>query len=256
METETRETNERADSCPKKPWVMTVLSDDEALAESGGVPPAVRLHLSSCDSCRQLAGRLLHVGDLLGRMAAMSPAPALVAGADAQLARALRDDCALTGRVDLPEEPAPARSVAPFSHFVLRYAAVGVAAVIALAATVQWIRTPSVPNAARRSEDAGVAGAPWRLPDPADVGPDIPPPYLARSPLDPLPDNSQDAVEHRLAGERCYHATAAEAAECERIHGFHQAMGLPFRGQPERKPSEGIDTPHHAVSTPKRPNQP
>jgi len=240
---------------------MTVLSDDEALSEAGGVPQALRLHLSSCGSCHALSEKLLRVGDLLGQMALVTPAPALVAGVEAQLASALAVGGALTGRVEVSEEPPPTLPLTRPIRATWGYVGIAVAAMAALAVTTGVFMRSQV----ERSEyGTGAMGNPpgyyERFHDLEATVMDNPPLNLARPPEDADENDSQAEVnglfDHLVAGKRCFHTSAYEAAACERFQSARQAMGLPFRSDPPSGPGERLDKPVHAVSTPQRPKRP
>jgi hypothetical protein len=121
MENNLRETN--ASACPKRPWVLLTLSDDEALGEDGAIPPGLQFHLSRCAECRALAERLLSVSSDLHALADRQPGQSLAEAANSRALDALASGAELTGRVEIPDEPEPVRG-APFGWLRAgRYAA-------------------------------------------------------------------------------------------------------------------------------------
>lgn len=110
--------------CPKRVWVMTSLSDDEAMGEAGGLSQGLRLHLSQCESCRALADRLMTTAGTLRSLSMLEPDEKLVNGATEQALHALREGGKFTGRVSIPDDPVPyhtTRGAAVRSRYV-RYA--------------------------------------------------------------------------------------------------------------------------------------
>jgi hypothetical protein len=93
--------------CPKRLWVMTTLSDDEAVSGDEPLPQGLRIHLSQCASCRALADQLVSVSKGLRYLSATEPDVQLCDQANAQALTALRQGTGLTGRVSVPEEPEP-----------------------------------------------------------------------------------------------------------------------------------------------------
>jgi hypothetical protein len=254
----TRDPSTLNENCPKRLWVMTVLSDDEAQADAGGVSTALNLHLASCAPCRELADRLLRVGNLLGALASVSPAPALISGADVQLARALDDGAMLTGRVailDAPAQTLPVRRAAR----AMRFAGYAAAAMVAIAVTTGFVvrlRNGTSGQTPQGTSAAALSDRQLNSPHRDNTDAPSPPPYLARSPLDPDPTERLTTIEHHPAGRQCFHSSALEAAECERIHGMHQAMGLGFRSERPGSVDPPLDKSRNAVSTPGRADRP
>jgi len=87
--------------CPKRLWVMTMLSDDEVVAPGVRLPQGLEFHLKRCPSCRALADDLLGVTALLAEAGAQEPTESLLRRAQRQTEAALRDGARLTGRVDV-----------------------------------------------------------------------------------------------------------------------------------------------------------
>lgn len=133
-------------TCPKRVWVMSVLSDDEALADHGRLPQGLRFHLSQCPSCRVLADGLTSVTDALGLLADLEPSESLTDDADRQAQLALEAGARLTGRVDVVEPMSPEPSGAGRMGWP-RVAGYAAAAVIGLSLGVAGLWTQSQPPA-------------------------------------------------------------------------------------------------------------
>jgi hypothetical protein len=96
--------------CSKRLWVMTVLSDDEAVEPKRPIPDTVRLHLNQCPPCRELATRLTHVSAGLKGLANSTPRQAIERDAGDRALAALKAGAKVTGRVsfafdDIDDEP-------------------------------------------------------------------------------------------------------------------------------------------------------
>jgi len=91
--------------CPKRLWVMTVLSDDELLDGDATLPQGLQFHLSRCDSCRSLANGLQHVSDCLHGLARLEPGDEFAVRAHSRAFEALAGGARLTGRVEIPDDP-------------------------------------------------------------------------------------------------------------------------------------------------------
>lgn len=155
-------------TCSKRVWVMTVLSDDEALADHGRLPHGLRFHLSRCPSCRALADGLRSVTDGLGLLADLEPSEALTSDADQQAHNALEAGARLTGRVDVVEPVSPVVSGAWRTGWpnAARYAA---AAVIGLSLGAAGLWSQRQPPAQTVASGAGV-GSPVRTAKPLEPG--------------------------------------------------------------------------------------
>ncbi len=223
-------------SCPKRTWVMTTLSDDEACPDSESVSAVLRLHLSQCSSCQELADQLTGISSDLRELADLEPAATLFAQADRQAHQALSDGARLTGRVDIPDEPLvklPARPIHPWWTYG-RFAA---AAVILLAVGgYSWFSKapktlPNIPIV-----DHVVDGAGRRLHEPA--------PEQAR-PEAALVDSTEPERNESGVPVICYHRTYQEAAKCEKTNVVHRIrpMGrrLPRRPGLAPLPREGMN---------------
>lgn len=167
--------------CAKRVWVLSVLSDDEALDDPRDLPRGLSFHLSRCDSCRALADRLLGVTESLGVLGSFDAPEELVDSANRRARSALHAGGRPTGRVrledsiDLAPPGAEARGVVWLDG--LRYAAA--AAVVLAAATfgLSAFRGESGPKlplrrsiVVRTSAPRSVpASRPSRSPDPAEA---------------------------------------------------------------------------------------
>lgn len=97
-------TGNRAEgTCPKQPWVMSTLADDERSTAEGKLSHAMRFHLARCDSCRVVADRLLDATGALGDLGMEDPPTDLFERAERQASAALEAGAELTGRVDVPD---------------------------------------------------------------------------------------------------------------------------------------------------------
>lgn len=90
-------------TCPKQPWVMSTLADDEQSTVEGEFSHAMRFHLARCESCRALAERLLNTVDVLGELGKADPPADLVERAERQALAAIEAGAELTGRVDVTD---------------------------------------------------------------------------------------------------------------------------------------------------------
>ena len=82
-------TGNRAEgTCPKQPWVMSTLADDERSTDEGNLSHAMRFHLARCESCRMLADRLVHATAALGDLATEDPPTDLFERAERQASAA------------------------------------------------------------------------------------------------------------------------------------------------------------------------
>jgi|GEM_PF-1689259 len=87
--------------CPKRSWVMSTLTDDERIDKGETLPPALRFHLSRCDSCRALSDRVRTVASALAKVAEAEPPDHLLALAQARTRASIDRGAVLTGRVDV-----------------------------------------------------------------------------------------------------------------------------------------------------------
>ncbi len=225
-------------ACPKRTWVMTTLSDDEACPDSENVSAVLRLHLSQCTSCRKLADQLTGISSDLRELADLEPAATLFAQADRQAHQALSDGARLTGRVDIPDEPMVklhSRPIRPWWTYG-RFAA---AAVILLAVGgYSWFSKTSKPSPNIPIVDHVVDGADRRTHEPASE----------KAPPDPeaaLVDSTEPERNESTDPVICYHRTYQEAAKCEKTNVVHRIrpMGrrLPRRPGLAPLPREGMN---------------
>jgi hypothetical protein len=187
----------------------------------------------------------------------MTPAPALISGADAQLAQALQHGAVLSGRVEVQDDSALRLPAVPVrrSNHVVRWAVaavvvmgIGGAALFQLFTVDSGYRPGSDPGrtVVYPHEDSGAD---------ADLA-ESPPPYLVRSLSDPVPQDRFGSIAHQVVGKPCFHNSLLEAAECERVHGMHPAMGMRFRGDRPGSGDPPLDKSRNAVSTPQRADRP
>lgn len=243
-------------ACPKQPWVMAALADDETLGKEGSVPPAIKLHLATCLSCRALADQLMSVASGLRDLSTPPPPDGLHSAAHAQLQAALDAGAVLTGRVKIPEDdPAAPRESRKAWR---RYGTIAIAA--ALLAVVGLSLLVTSPDEVSIVQDTSPTTEPDGL-SPALVtqdptmgrdGGDV---EMTRNPeLSPSPvlvdAEAGSLKESTTTFPRCRHRTAIEAANCERTDCVHSAIIVPFR----RGDRERLDIPHDALSTPRRSN--
>lgn len=213
-------------ACPKRTWVMTTLSDDEACPDSQSVSAVLRLHLSQCSSCRELADQLTEISSDLRELADLEPTATLFAQADRQAHQALSDGARLTGRVDIPDEPLvklTARPIRPWWTYG-RFAA---AAVILLAVVgYSWFSNAPKPAPNISIVDHIVDGTVRRANKPA-------PEKASPEPEDALVDSAVPENNESAAPVICYHRTYQEAAKCEKTNVVHRIRPM-GRRQPRR----------------------
>lgn len=247
------------DTCPKRVWVMTALSDDEAAVDADGLSQGIRLHLASCESCRKLADQLLGVGSALRQMSAAELDGDLASRADAQAMEALRAGGRLTGRVDIPDEPEPSTEDSPSRGWrpPRRYA---MAAAILLAVGVYFtIRSGDAEQSPPIQQDQVAAESSNQDPG-RNARPD------ASSPSDPDAPASADKPDGDSPGAAvadkdgatdesavCQHRTHLEAAMCEKNHALHRVTPLPGRRPRPARAREPLEGPMNAIdkSSPK-----
>ena len=125
-------------TCPKQPWIMSTLADDEQSTAVGEFSYAMRFHLARCESCRALADRLLDAAGALRDLGKADPPPDLFERAGRQAMAAIEAGAELTGRVDVPdvEELDEIPTVPRWWWRPVRYA---VAATILLAFASYWV---------------------------------------------------------------------------------------------------------------------
>lgn len=125
-------------ACPKQPWIMSTLADDEQSTAEGKLSHAMRFHLTRCESCRALADRLLDAASALRELGKADPPADLLERAERQAMAAIEAGAELTGRVDVPEvEELDEIPTAP--RWWWRPARYAVAATILLAFASYWV---------------------------------------------------------------------------------------------------------------------
>lgn len=92
--------------CPKRLWVMTMLSDDEIVVPGDPLPQGLEFHLSRCTSCRALADELQSVAIGLCEVGGEDPPESLLRRAQRQAETALKDDARMTGRIEVGDADA------------------------------------------------------------------------------------------------------------------------------------------------------
>lgn len=125
-------------TCPKQPWIMSTLADDEQSTAEGEFSYAMRFHLARCESCRALADRLLDAASALRELGKADPPADLFERAGRQAMAAIETGAELTGRVDVPdvEELQEIPTAPRWWWRPVRYA---VAATILLAFASYWV---------------------------------------------------------------------------------------------------------------------
>lgn len=88
-------------TCPKRPWVLLTLADDDVGAVDGSLPGGLRFHLSRCASCRAVADRLRQTSGRLAELASLEEGDDLAERAAAQTLASLRHGARFTGRTDI-----------------------------------------------------------------------------------------------------------------------------------------------------------
>lgn len=235
MSDETELQREGDRSCPKRIWVMMMLSDDEALPEDGTLPQGLRFHLSRCESCRTLADRLLAVSGTLRSLSSMNPGDDLAERADSQALGALREGAKLTGRVSIPDEPEPARRTTSRVkwHRYARYAAAAVVFIAFGLFGLSTLRGPQGPRVAQQVESdppsVGLPAAAFTPPGPSDaeVRPDER--VADAGPVQPAIDEPK---RERRSRRPCRYRSHVEAAACDDTHCIHRAVIVPRRRFP------------------------
>ncbi|MCG3131694.1 MAG: hypothetical protein FLDDKLPJ_02499 [Phycisphaerae bacterium] len=85
-----QETFPPTDLCPKRGWVLSVLTDDEDEVAGTALPQGLRFHLLRCPSCREAAERVRGTVERLSAFSEGDLDPALLDRADYQAFSALR----------------------------------------------------------------------------------------------------------------------------------------------------------------------
>ncbi|MFQ5494970.1 MAG: hypothetical protein ACE5EX_06275 [Phycisphaerae bacterium] len=282
--------------CPKQPWVLTVLSDDEALAAPGEVPPGLRFHLQRCDACKILADRLLNVSRALDDLAVSRPPDDLAQRAITQTTAVLREGARPTGRLNLADLPALS-AARPAAYRRRRFAAYSAAASILLAVGLWSLANanrpdlfrPGLPNPQASLEErrpttadpAAYAGtgtpsrrstassatpsaptgrAPWPtgMAQEGFIGP--PQPGRARRDRPTYDPSTVDALRRASVVRKeviCRHDSLIDAAKCDKPHAVHSAVVLPRRARRAVGLGQGrIDSNPRPSSTRRRSNRP
>ncbi len=125
--------------CPKRIWVLTVLTDDEDA--TGELPRGLAFHLARCPSCRSVADRLQRANSALAALGA-AEAPHLFERAQQQTLQALRNGAALTGRANLSDDCDDVPLNIPIGNRYARLAVAASVAIIIAAGGLLSLRTP------------------------------------------------------------------------------------------------------------------
>lgn len=125
-------------TCPKQPWVMSTLADDEPSTAEGEFSYAMRFHLARCESCRALADRLSDAVSALGELGKADPPADLRERAERQAMAAIEAGAELTGRVDIPDLE-ELDEIPTGQRWWWRSARYAVAATILLAFATYWV---------------------------------------------------------------------------------------------------------------------
>jgi hypothetical protein len=246
MDDQTRPREQDEGGCPKRVWVMTTLSDDDAPGSVEELPPGLQFHLSRCEPCRALAERLLAVSGTLQSLSLLEPDSEVRERADAQALTALREGARLTGRVSIPDEPEvmpSARTGVPW----LRYGRYAAAAAIVLAV---GLVVPKLigPRSLPRVTSSGPVEVP---PAPIDHGSqqasadDDRTEPTGEAQTQAAPGSEPDEVLAGAASETsrptvCRHRSPIEAAMCDKPHVLHRVVTLPAQRTPHGRTPPSI----------------
>lgn len=200
--------------CPKRIWVLTVLTEDEDAI--GELPRGLAFHLARCSSCRAVADRLRRTNSALAALGAVE-APPLFERAQQQALQALRNGAALTGRVslddDCDEDPVRIRSGIGYA----RLATAASVAILIVAGGLWSLRTPR--------QEPGAAN----------------PPMAARPSANPFGPTDE---KHRTAFAVDNHALTGQSRPDER----HSAADQPFAEQSPLLECESANWPDQIMS--------
>jgi len=255
-------------ACPKRPWVMLTLSDDEAVEAGGTLPQGLQFHLSRCPSCRALADRLRSVTDTIGKMSDLEPGEDVQKRANAQAQQSLAEGARMTGRVMVPDEPEHLRPVSRTLQLAwwVRWGSYAAAATIVFGFGLYGL-TMLAGRDGRQIAADGIP--PQNGQHDAPRGPAVRDPYLAsEGTADPgrrADDASVEGVsgdsEPRLAsstgreprGRVCRHRSHVEAAACDNPNCLYRATVLPDTRQRDLGWGNALfDMPRHTMSTTRR----
>ncbi len=214
--------------CPKQPWVMSTLADDEQSTAEGELSYAMRFHLARCESCRALADRLLDAAGALRELGKADPPPDLFERAGRQAMAAIEAGAELTGRVDvLDVEELDEILTGP--RWWWRPARYAVAATILLAFASYWVArfTPAgapVLTGPKTWDGPSMVTAPENR-QPANAG-------RSNSPLidDSEPDERMATVspdgDTPMPDTACRHRSNLERAMCDKESCVRRALIL------------------------------
>lgn len=209
--------------CARRNWVLSVLTDDEAIEPGGALPQGLSLHLAQCAECRALAEDLQLTSGLLAEAGTESLPADLADRAVARVQAVAAAGVAFSGRVEV--------AVDDVDQFERRTPAWwGRPGWMAAAACVGLML------ASWGIYKSTVRPVPNRVPVIADSGHDAGQPEPA--PATPSEDGNPDsalAVAEPAAEEPhiCIHHSHLEAAMCDKPHAIHTATVL--RDRPKRR---------------------
>ena len=220
-------------------WVLSMLSDDEALERLDALPMGLEFHLKQCSSCRALAEQLRAVDTDLKNLAGTEVPAGLEQQAAAQALKALETGAQPTGRVELADDPFDAEANRTYRLWT---AASLAAAVVVFAVGAVLFFQVSDPNAPPGPLVNYTSARP------EFVSEDDPPTeqdadqvqYVAQAPATPTSPR-----DRRVLAPRSY----SEALEFDTEHSFQRATILRRPSEPGRAWRLLFDKPAQAQST-------
>lgn len=231
-------------ACPKRVWVMSVLSDDEILRADdeilqadGPLPQGLEFHLSRCPSCRTLAGELQAVTTSLTELASEDTEASLLSRVNRQTMTALMSGARMTGRVEVTAEQIGPPEIPVAWWRSSRMIPLATAAVILLAIGLYGLKFLSGHGASN-----GLTGSSTQMAEDASLSvpkKEKPKATLARDAIDRDPM----AIPPAYRGDDCQGDDCPERAF------------VPRRGRRPIKPRR-LDTTPHKESTRIAPNDP
>lgn len=227
-------------SCPKRMWVLSMLSDDEALERLDALPMGLEFHLKQCSSCRALAEQLRAVDADLRNLAGTEVPAGLEQQAAAQALEALEAGAQPTGRVELADDPIDAEVSRIYRLRTTAALAAAAVVVFAVGAVLFFqVSDPDVPPGPLVNHTSA---------RPEFVSEDDPPTeqdadqvqYVAQAPATPTSPR-----DRRVLAPRSY----SEALEFDTEHSFQRATILRRPSEPGRAWHLLFDKPAPAQST-------
>ncbi len=246
--------------CPKRLWVLTALTDDELLDQGDALPQGLRFHLARCESCRQLADRLLLVTSSLHEISGLESASDLADRADAQAVNALRTGAKLTGRVTIPDEP-EVEVARPGRVLWLRFGRVAAAAAIVFGLSLLGVQHLSQPSRHAVVENPPAGGEEYDRYAPGSAPSGEAEPHLAGEPERLADNRPEEGSPPTLPYHIPRYDTHYEAALADDPGSVQAAFPRPRVGQRSSLPSRGFawrglfDRPAPIESTAPSPNE-